>query len=79
MLDIFPFLTWLAPLTSGVLLAVLWSLGELGRTSGAALLGWFLLAVYCQFLAGSLGVHAVGLGLQTILAIVLSVRLKLSL
>jgi hypothetical protein len=76
-LQIFPFLTWLAAITSGVLLAALWNLGELRRYSLAALLGWFLLAGYCQFLAGSPVVAALGLLLQTILAICLSLRWKL--
>ncbi len=78
MLYFFPFLAWLAPITSGVLLATLWNLGELRGYSGAALLGWFVVASYCQFFAGSPVIHAVGLFLQTILAIVLSLRWRLS-
>jgi len=76
MLQIFPFVAWLAALSSVVLLALLWSLGELRRYSGAALLGWFLIAGYCQFFGGSPGLRAVGLLFETILAIVLSLRWK---
>jgi hypothetical protein len=78
MLQIFPFLAWLAALTSVVLLALLWSLDELRRYSGAALLVWFLIAGYCQFFGGSPVVRAVGLFFQTILAIVLTLRWRLS-
>lgn len=78
MLQIFPITAWLAAITSAVLLAVLWNLGELGRRSLAVLLGWFLLAGYCQFLAGSTVVSAVGLLLQTLLAIYLILRWRLS-
>ena len=78
MLQVFPFLAWLAAVTSAVLLLLLWYFGELRRYSGAALLGWFLIAGYCQFLGGSPVVSAIGLFLQTILAIVLALRWKLS-
>jgi len=78
MLQVFPFLTWLAAVTSVVLLVLLWNLGDLRRYSGAALLSWFLIAGYCQFFGGSPVVSGVGLFLQTILAIVLSLRWKLS-
>ena len=79
MLEVLPFLTWLATATSVVLLAVLWYLGDLRRYAGAALLTWFLIAGYCQFLGGSPVVRAVGgLMFQTILAIVLSLRWKFS-
>lgn len=78
MLHVFPFLTWLPLITSAALLVLLWNLGELRRDSGAALLSWFLIAGYCQFSAGSPVVRAFGLSFQTILAIVLSLRWKLS-
>jgi len=78
MLQIFPFLTGLAAVASGALLILLWNLGELRRYSAAALLGWFLIAGYCQFLGASPVVRAVGLFFQTVLAIVLSLRWKLS-
>jgi hypothetical protein len=78
MLYVFPCLTWLAAITSAVLLATLWSLGEMRRSIAAALLGWFLIAGYCQFFAGSPVVRAVGVLVQTLLAIVLSLRWKIS-
>jgi uncharacterized membrane protein YgdD (TMEM256/DUF423 family) len=78
MLYVFPFLTWLALITSAALLLLLWNLGELRQRSGAALLGWFLIAGYCQFSGGSPVVRALGLFFQTTLAIVLSLRWKLS-
>jgi hypothetical protein len=77
-LQLFPFLAWLAPITSAVLLTLLWNLGDLGRGTLAVLLAWFLLAGWCQFLAGSAVVAAAGLLLQTILAIYLIFRWKLS-
>lgn len=78
MLQIFPFAVWLAAITSAVLLVVLWHLGELERRSLVGLLGWSLLAGYCQFLAGSTGLAAVGLLLQTTLAIYLILRSRLN-
>ena len=78
MLSIFPFLVWLAAITSAVHLAVLWNLAELRPRNLAVLLGWFLLAGYCQFFVGSATLRAVGLLLQTLLAVYLVVRLRLS-
>ena len=78
MLQILPFLTWLAAVASGVLLAVLWNLGELRRYTGAALLAWFLLAGCFQFFGNTPIVSAVALLFQTILAIALFLRWKLA-
>ncbi len=78
MLYIFPFIVWLAAVTSVVLLTVLWNLGELGLRGLAVLLGWFLLAGYCQFFGGSAVLRAVGLLLQTLLAIYLVLRFRFS-
>ena len=78
MLQILPFLTWLAAITSAVLLAVLWQLDELRRSSIALLLGWFLVAGYCQFFGSTPLVRALGLVFQTILAVSLSFRWKIS-
>lgn len=78
MLYALPFLAWLAAITSAVLLAVLWNLGELRGGSLAVLLFLFLLAAYCQFLAGSVVAGAVGLALQTLLAIGLILRWRLT-
>ena len=78
MLEVFPFLAWLAAITAAVLLIVLWRFGELGPRSVAVLLGWFLIAGYLQFFAGSMVLGAVGLLLQTMLAIYLIIRFRLS-
>ena len=78
MLDVLPILTWLAAMTSAVLLALLWRFEELRRHTAVILLCWFLLAAYFQFLAGSVILGTVGLVLQTLLAIYLSVRWRLA-
>jgi hypothetical protein len=77
-LQIFPFALWLAVVTSAVLLGVLWAAGELGVGHIFALCGWFLIAGYCQFFAGSNVIATVGLVLQTFLAIYLLLRWKLA-
>ena len=74
MLQVFPFIAWLATVTSAVLLILLWILGEVRRRDVALLAGGFVLAAYCQFAAGSPVVAAVGLILQTILAVYLLLR-----
>lgn len=78
MLQIVPFLAWLAAVTSAALLALSWSLGEFRRRTLAVLVGWFLVAGYCQFLSGSAIMNAVGLSLQTILAAYLLVRFRVN-
>lgn len=78
MLEILPFLAWLAAILSAVHLLVLWNIDELRQRSLVFLLGWFLLAAYCQFLGGSMILRAVGLLLQTLLAVTLVVRFRLS-
>lgn len=76
MLQLFPFIVWLAAITSVVLLVVLWNLGDLRFRTAALLTAWFLVAAYCQFFAGSASVGAVGLALQTALAVTLLIRWK---
>ena len=78
MLQLFPFVVYLAPITSLVLLVMLASAGELRRRAGLVLSAIFAVAVYYQFLGGSPVVTALGLGLQTLLAIYLIVRWRLS-
>jgi hypothetical protein len=73
---VFPWLAWLAAVVSGVLLAVLWTDGDLSRRAGTLLLSWFLAAGYCQFSAVSAGISVAGLVLQTILAVCLIIRWK---
>lgn len=75
---LFPYIAWLAPITSLVLLTVLWQFGELGRRSVVILPGWCLLAGYLQFGSSSMGLSATGLLLQTMLALHLIMRWKLS-
>jgi len=75
--QIFPFIAWLAPLTSAALLIDLWHLGDLRRPVLAVLVGWFLIAGYCQFFWGSAVVAAIGLLAQTLLAIHLLIRWRL--
>jgi len=78
LLQIFPFLSWLAPVASGALLAVLWDLGELRLYTGAAALAWFLVAGNLQFFGITPVVCAVALMFQTNLAVALFVRWKLA-
>ena len=74
MLQIFPFLAWLAAMTSAILLIVLWLSGELSSISLTAGISAFLIAAYCQFFGRSAMTGALGLLLQTMLAIYLIVR-----
>ncbi|OFW08708.1 MAG: hypothetical protein A3H96_08575 [Acidobacteria bacterium RIFCSPLOWO2_02_FULL_67_36] len=77
MLLIFPFLVWVAAGTSAILVGALWYLGELSGRRLALSLGSFVVAGYCQFFAASAIVAAVGLLLQTMLAVLLIVRWRL--
>lgn len=76
MLYIFPWLAWIAALTSVTLLIVMWAIGELAPRTLAVLGGCFLLAAYCQFFSASAPVGALGILLQTLLAIFLILRWK---
>ena len=78
MLAFFPFAGWLAIVTSAIMLAMLFAVGELQPRQGAVLAGCLLLAGYCQFFAESPLVAAGGLALQTALAIYLTVRWRLT-
>ncbi len=77
MLSLFPFVGWLAAATSVVLLAMLWSSGDLGAGPGLAAIAWLLGAGYCQ-LSGHWAISAIGLAMQTLLAITLIVRWRLA-
>jgi hypothetical protein len=76
MLLIFPWLAWLAVITSGVLLVMFFWAGDLGRRASSVLVGWFIVAAYCQFLGGTTAVVTAGLVLQTVLAVYLLIRWK---
>jgi hypothetical protein len=78
MLLLFPLAAWLAAATSIVMLVMLAVAGELRVRSGAAMIALFLIGAYCQFFSGSAIVSAAGLTLQTLLAISLIVRWRLS-
>jgi hypothetical protein len=77
-LQLFPFVVYLASIVSVVLLVMLAAAGELRWRAGLALGATFAVAAYCQFLGGSPLIAAGGLGLQTLLAIYLIVRWRLS-
>jgi len=77
-LQLFPFATLLAAATSLVMLIMLAAAGDLRLRAGAAAAALFFGAAYCQFLSGSPGLAAAGLGAQTMLAIALIVRWRLS-
>ena len=78
MLQLIPWIVWLAVITSAVLLVGLWQLGELGPLSLAVLPAWFLVAAYLQFGSSSGMLNAVGLVLQTGLAVYLILRWKVA-
>jgi uncharacterized membrane protein len=78
MLQLFPFFTWLAAGTSVVMLVLRGASGELRWSSAIALGAWLLIAGGCQFLGRSAIVSAVGLALQTLLAIYLILRWRFS-
>jgi hypothetical protein len=74
MLILFPWLAWLAMVFSAVLLAMSWAQGGLRRRHAAVLVSWFLVGAHCQFFSASALVSAVGLALQTLLAVYLVIR-----
>jgi hypothetical protein len=76
-LQFFPFLAYLAVVTAITLLVVLWRSGELDARHARILAGWLLLAAYLQFLGRSMMIAAVGLTLQTMLALYLILYWKL--
>ena len=78
LLILFPFLAWIAVITSAALLVMLWAVGELGLRGATVLLVWCLVAAYCQFFGASAILATAGLVLQTVLAIYLAIRWKLS-
>lgn len=72
------FLAPLAIITSLVMLVMLITLGEVGLRSGLLLAGLLVAAGYAQFVEDSMIVSALGLGCQTVLAIYLVVRWRLT-
>ena len=78
MLQLFPFLGWLALVTSVVLLIVLFWLGELSPRALVLLVAWWVIAAYGEFYGGTAIVSAAGRGLQTVLAVHLIMRWRFS-
>lgn len=74
MLQVLPFVGWLAPLVSAVLLIVSWADEEERGPRLMILSVLFAIASYCQFVAESPRLQTAGLPLQTVLAIYLLVR-----
>ena len=70
----FPFVVWLAAGTSVALTVMLWAAGDLRPRGMVVAIVWLLVAGYLQFFSGSAVTAAVGLVLQTLLAISLIVR-----
>jgi hypothetical protein len=72
------FLAPLAILTSIVTLVLLVAIGDVGPRRAAVLGGVLLAAGYAQFFGGSMLVVLAGLGCQTVLAIYLLIRWRLT-
>lgn len=69
---LFPWLAWVAAITSFVLLVVRWSVDDGSpRWWLAALTGCFLLSGYLQFFSPSEPLQVTGLVIQTLLAVLL--------
>lgn len=77
MLQLFPFIAYVAVVTSITLLAILWNSGDIGQVQGIVLTGWLAGAAYCQFFGESMATVVIGLGLQTVLALYLILYWKL--
>jgi len=67
-------LRWIAILVSAVLLVSLHRHGDLGRKSLAVHVFWFAVAAWLQCFASSASLSAMGLLLQTVLAVYLILR-----
>lgn len=72
------FLAPLAILTSIVMLGMLIAIGDVGRRGALLLPAWLLAAGYAQFFGPSASVSVLGLGGQTLLAVYLTVRWRLT-
>jgi len=75
-IQLVPFVVWLAFLTSAVMLILLWP--DIGPRSCIVLPAWFLIAGYLQVFGHSMSVSACGLALQTLLAVYLIVCWRLT-
>ena len=70
-------LFWIPAVASFLILAFLWTQGELFGRAGWFLAGWFLLALAAQYLAPTTVVWVSGLALQTTLSVVLLLKQKI--
>jgi hypothetical protein len=77
-LEFFPFVGFLAIATSAVTLGMLLSLGELRTRAAVILAAGVAAAGYCQFFASSDALALAGLLAQTVLALSLVVRWRLT-
>jgi hypothetical protein len=74
MLEFFPVVGWVATAASVVAIVMLSAAGELRPRGLMAAVIWLLAAGYCQFFGGSAAMSAIGLTLQTLLAVGLMMR-----
>jgi hypothetical protein len=77
-MTLFPFLAWIAIVTSAALLAMLHATGELEPRGLVVLVAWLLVAAGLQFFGASSAAVTGGLVLQTVLAVYLLIRWKAS-
>ena len=77
MLQLFPFSAWIVLVTSASLRAILWGFGDMEQRQGIVLSAWLVVAAYVQFFGESMMTVAIGLALQTILALYLILYWKL--
>jgi len=75
MLSLVPMLIWFPAVVSATVLIVLLRLGELSGRTGGTLIAWFVVAAYLQYFHQG-PPWAIGVALQTILAVSLLVRVR---
>lgn len=73
-----PFIDWLAALTSIALLIVLWRSGDIGQIEAPVLAVWFVAAAGVQVFSDSFLASKIALALQTVLAVYLIIRWRIS-
>ena len=78
MIQFIPFIDWLAALTSITLLIVLWRAADIGQLEAAVLGAWFATAAGVQVFSDSFLATRVALALQTVLAVYLIIRWRMS-
>ena len=78
MIQFIPFIDWLAALTSITLLIVLWRAADIGQFETAALGVLFAAAAGVQVFSDSFLATRIALALQTVLAVHLIIRWRVS-